>query len=119
MLNGRNVLIVEDNALISLELESMALDLNAGTVVSARSGGDNKLPFPDQLSLGLAILDLRSLAKVSARLYDYLLHNRIPTVFLTTESIIENAASARNPSATISKPFSTEDLTTAVAIVIG
>lgn len=119
MLNGRNVLIVEDNALIALELESMALDLNAGTVVNPHNGMDADLPFPDRLPFGLAILDLRSLANLKALVSDYLLRSGVPTVFLTTEPAAANVASPHSASATISKPFSIEDLATAIAAVIG
>lgn len=112
-LAGAHVLVLEDNALISLDLEQMLENLGAGSVSIARSVED-ALDILGAGDVGLAIIDVVIGDEDSADVAKMLRDQTVPFVVASGygEEKLSNAHFAGT--ARLSKPFTEDDLVEAL-----
>lgn len=112
----RRALIVEDEMFVAMMLEEMLEDIGyqvAGTVSRVATA----LPLVDTLDFDFAILDVNLAGETSFPIADALAEKGKPYIFATgygRRGIVE--AHAQQP--VISKPYSSDDLQSAIASVI-
>ena len=116
MLSEKSVLIVEDSALIAVDIESILAEL--GAIHIATEGG-GEIKTPESRRFDLAVIDIRTAAAHGNDLIEMLGEDSIPVVFLTTgdETQFEPAYAGR--SEVVRKPFTYEDLCGAIARLLG
>lgn len=118
MLSGKSILIVEDSALIAVDIESVLSELGAARFVTA-GGGETRLPssiIDDQFDL--AILDIRTASVIDNDLSSMLKSGGVPVVFLTTDPQDDSVPSFAGRFETVQKPFTYEDLCGAIARLV-
>ena len=116
MLSEKSVLIVEDSALIAVDIESILAELGA-TDIATEGGGETKIPQSRRFDL--AVIDIHTASALGDRLIEKLGPDAIPVVFLTTgdETLFETGYTGRNE--VVRKPFTYEDLYGAFARLVG
>jgi DNA-binding response OmpR family regulator len=117
-LAGARILIVEDDALILMELASMLADVGAETVIPCRSLEEAEM-HADDPDVTVALLDIRlgrnTITPVSRRLAA----RRIPLVFYTGQFVTDSVR-RECPSATwIQKPAPGDEIVRALLTAIG
>lgn len=118
LLSGKSVLVVEDAALIAVDIETMLDELGAVRVVTA---GGGETFSPTQMSgelFDLAIVDIRTEASIGGNLAGELDRLGIPVVFLTTDPEGDSVPRHAGEHAVVVKPFTYEDVCAAIARVI-
>ena len=116
MLNGRPVLIVEEEFLIALDLQRMLETLDCGQTLFARNVAEARALRAHWPHLALAIVEYRSDTADSEALRQELLGLGIPTVVATGHSERKTGATLATP--VLVKPFSETSLAGAVAGVL-
>lgn len=117
MLSGKSVLIVEDAALIAIDIETVLDELGAALIVAgavaptASTAGEF---VPD-----LAIVDIHSAEGVDGALVVRLRHSGVPIVFLATDPDFGAASPIEGAHAVVFKPFTHEDLSAAIGRLTG
>lgn len=118
MLSGKSVLVVEDAALIAVDIETMLDELGAVRIITA---GGGETASPARLageSVDLAIIDIRTAASIGGNLAGELDRFEIPVVFLTTDPEGNGLPSFDGEHAVVVKPFTYEDICAAIARLI-
>lgn len=118
MLSGKCILIVEDSALIAVDIESVLGELGAARFVTA-GGGETRLPphLTDD-HFDLAILDIRTASVIGDALLSMLTGGSVPVVFLTTDPQGNGVPAFEGRCETVQKPFTYEDLCGAIARLV-
>jgi DNA-binding NtrC family response regulator len=102
-LNGARVLVVEDEFLILLELESALVDAGAEIAAACRTVKD-ALPIAEGDSLSAAVLDVQVGGEFVAPVAQRLADRGIPIVFYTGQIGTDRALKEWPKSKTIFKP---------------
>lgn len=115
MLSGKSVLIVEDAALIAVDIETMLDELGATHIVTA-GGGETAAPrrFSGD-PFHLAIVDIRTAANIGGNITADLDRLGVPVVFLTTDAEGNGLPPFEGGHAVVLKPFTYEDICAAIA----
>jgi len=116
VLSEKSVLIVEDSALIAVDIESILAELGA-TDIATEGGGETRIP--ESRRFDLAVIDIHTASTLGESLIEKLGQESIPVVFLTTgdETRFETGYTGR--SEIVRKPFTYEDLCGAFARLLG
>jgi DNA-binding response OmpR family regulator len=117
-LDGRSILILEDEYLIAMDVEQTCLDSGAREVTILRSLaelGDNPL---DTLAFEAAILDLRLGGESTTQFARQLVERRVPFVFATGLTDAGELAEGFPDVPVIGKPYSGDELVRVLAGVI-
>jgi two-component SAPR family response regulator len=110
---GLRVLVIEDEALIRLELEDMLADL--GCEIAGSAGNlDTALKLVDQIDCDIAVLDINLANQRVDAVVDRLVERGIP--FLFTTGYGERGQPGAHPGAPLlEKPYAPEALDAALA----
>jgi CheY-like chemotaxis protein len=112
VLTGRRVLIVEDDALIAMLVETFLQRI--GCVVAATASRlDDAVGKARTLPLDLAVLDINLAGELSYPVAEVLQQRWIPFVFATGYGAA-GVPESLNRAIVVSKPFRTEQLATAL-----
>ncbi|MFZ2100159.1 MAG: hypothetical protein WAU86_06295 [Oricola sp.] len=115
MLSGKSILIVEDAALIAVDIETVLNELGA-THVSTEGGGESSASAPRRFDL--AVIDIRSAVALENDLVGELDNGGVPAIFLTTDSEGNGIPRFSGRFEIVQKPFTYEDLCAAIARLI-
>lgn len=113
-LRSRRVLLVEDQALVAMELEHLLADAGAVVVASCATAGDAQRAARDQ-AIDLALLDVRLRGGTSYALATELRARGVHCVFLTGYSELPDLPEALADLPTVLKPVSFPALEQVVA----
>lgn len=118
MLTGKSILIVEDTALVAVDIESVLSELGAARFVTA-GGGETRLPgnLADD-RFDLAILDIRTASVIGEELFSMLGSGGVPVVFLKAESDGDGIPSFEGRFEVVRKSFTYEELCGAIARLV-
>lgn len=111
MLNGRPVLIVEEEFLIALDLQRMLEGLGCGQTLFARNPGEAELLRPHWPDLALAVVEQRLDDPRTQSLPESLAEAGVALVLTTGDLSLSNAA---RTAPLLIKPVPEEALTSAV-----
>jgi DNA-binding response OmpR family regulator len=115
LLFGKTILIVEDRALIAVDIETALDELGASSIVTA-GGGESFSPTAAALSrFDLAIVDIHSRSASGSDLASNLDGYGVPVIFLTTDPGSNGIPVFAGRHAVVQKPFTYEDLRAAIA----
>lgn len=117
ILEGMQVLIVEDEYLVSITTEEYLNDLGCDAVHTAFRL-EEAMEQVQTLPLDLALLDVNLAGKLSYPVAEILKSRGIPFLFLTGYGLAGLPESLRN-AAVLSKPFDEESLVKALRTVLG
>ncbi|MCK5749372.1 MAG: hypothetical protein KAH44_24370, partial [Oricola sp.] len=115
LLSGKTVLILEDNALIALDIETVLDELGATNVVM-EGGGSGSLT---EQQFDLAIVDFRAAALLGEAFFIAIERHRVPVVFMMTDPEMDTPIGLPGQFEVVQKPFAYEDLHAAVARLMG
>lgn len=118
MLSGKSVLVVEDAALIAVDIETMLDELGAVRIVTAGGGETASTMQLSGAPFDLAIIDIRTASGLGGNLTGELDRLAIPVVFLTTDPEENSAPPFDGEHAVVLKPFTYEDMCAAIARLI-
>ena len=107
------VLVVEDEAMISMLLEDMVLDCG-GEIVGPVARFDDALELAHKAEFGVAVLDLNLNGTLSYPIAEVIRERGIPVIFATgcgTDGLLDRFRDCP----TLQKPFSQQDFAEAVA----
>ncbi len=107
------ILVVEDEAMISMLLEDMVLDCG-GEIVGPAAKFDDALELAHQAQFGVAVLDLNLNGTLSYPIAEVIRERGIPVIFATgygTDGLLDRFSDCP----TLQKPFSQQDFAEAVA----
>ena len=107
------ILVVEDEAMISMLLEDMVLDCG-GEIVGPAAKFDDALELAHQAQFGVAVLDLNLNGTLSYPIAEVIRRRGIPVIFATgygTDGLLDRFSDCP----TLQKPFSQQDFAEAVA----
>jgi len=112
----RRILVVEDEVMIAMLMEDMLTDLGY-EVVGPATRLDEALRLADSADLDMAVLDVNLNGQRSTPIADLLSNRGVPFVFATGygSTGVEESYGTRH---ILKKPFSPEDLETAIASVM-
>jgi len=116
-LSGRRILIVEDEALIALDLEATLQQLHAIVVGSINNVADARKIISEQ-QIDCAVLDVQLMGETIDLLIPDLDSRRIPRVFMTALAQ-EDLPNAWKAWPALHKPMAVGDLLRAIERVIG
>ncbi|WP_245453453.1 response regulator [Aquibium carbonis] len=117
-LDGRSILILEDEYLIAMDVEQTCLEWGAREVTILRSLDDlGERPFEDW-QFDAAILDLRLGGETTAQFAGQLLERRIPFVFATGLTNVGEIADGFPDVPVVGKPYSGDELARVLSEVI-
>lgn len=119
LLSGKSVLVVEDAALIAVDIETMLDELGAARVVTA-GGGETALPIrTDAGAFDIAIVDVHTARRFSGDHFRDLDQTGVPVVFLVTNPESTDLLQFKGQHEVVGKPFTYEDLCAAIVRLIG
>jgi len=107
------ILVVEDEAMISMLLEDMVLDCG-GELVGPVAKFDDALELAHQAEFGVAVLDLNLNGTLSYPIAEVIRERGIPVIFATgygADGLLDRFSDCP----TLQKPFSQQDFAGAVA----
>jgi DNA-binding response OmpR family regulator len=107
------ILVVEDEAMISMLLEDMVLDCG-GEIVGPAAKFDDALELAHKAEFGVAVLDLNLNGTLSYPIAEVIRRRGIPVIFATgygTDGLLDRFSDCP----TLQKPFSQQDFAEAVA----
>jgi DNA-binding NtrC family response regulator len=112
-LAGKSVLIIEDEALIAMNIESCLQDAGAAvdianSIVSAQSALDEGTPFD------VAVVDLRLADGNASPLIQVLSERGIPVVISTGDEVDRGQPALNKAAAILQKPYAENDLINAI-----
>lgn len=114
MLNGRTVLVVEDEFLIALDIQRMLEEHSAGQLLFARTPEEAYELEPHWSSLNLAIVEVRAVAPHSLALARRLLDAGIAVVLSTANGAMRQGHPDLPGIPVVTKPISERDLAEAI-----
>ena len=107
------ILVVEDEAMVSMLLEDMVLDCG-GELVGPVARFDDALELAHKAEFGVAVLDLNLHGTLSYPIAEVIRERGIPVIFATgygADGVLDRFSDCP----TLQKPFSLEDFAEAVA----
>jgi DNA-binding NtrC family response regulator len=116
-LTGKSVLIIEDEALIALSVESCLLDTGAAIVKIANSIATAQSTLDDGVAFDAAIVDLHLVDGNASPLIQILSERKIPVVISTGDEIDLEHPALSNAVAILQKPHTDTDLIEAIRMV--
>lgn len=116
MLSGKSVLIIEDTALIAVDIETVLDELGATHVVT-EGGGES--PSLDERRFDLAIVDFRAATLLGETFFAPIERHNVPVVFMMTDPEMDGPAEFPGQFEVVQKPFAYEDLCAAIARLMG
>lgn len=116
MLSGKSILIVEDSALIAVDIESFLTELGAAHVSSLGCLGSG---IPELQVVDLAIVDIRTAGDVTANLAVVLGQHMPPIVFLSTDPDATGVPETVDRFKIVQKPFTNVELCMAIKSLLG
>jgi DNA-binding response OmpR family regulator len=117
-LDGRSILILEDEYLIAMDVEQSCLEWGASEVTILRSLDQMRDQPLDQPRFDAAIVDLRLGGESTTYFARELAKRRIPFVFATGLSDVGELAESFPDVPVIGKPYSGDELVRILAAVI-
>lgn len=117
-LDGRSILILEDEYLIAMDVEQSCLEWGAGEVTILRSLDQLRALPIEALRFDAAILDLRLGGESTTPFARELVSRGIPFVFATGLSDVEELAESFPDVPVIGKPYSGDELVRILSGVI-
>lgn len=119
MLSGKSVLVVEDAALIAVDIETMLEELGVARVVMA-GGGETVIPLQtDSGVFDMAVIDVHTAESIGGNHVGELDRAGVPVIFLATDPEAEGIPPFEGPHSVVLKPFTYEDLCAAIVRLIG
>ena len=109
----RLILVVEDEAMISMLLEDMVLDCG-GEIVGPAAKFDDALELAHKAEFGVAVLDLNLNGTLSYPIAEVIRERAIPVIF-ATGYVADRLLDRFSDCPTLQKPFSQQDFAEAVA----
>lgn len=116
MLSGKTVLIVEDTALIAVDIESVLDELGAANTVT-EGGGESRSLTEQQFDL--AVVDFRAAISLGEAFFAKLQREGVPVVFMMTDPESGGPTDFSGRFEVVQKPFAYEDLCAAIARLVG
>jgi len=116
-LKGSRILIVEDEFIIALEIQS-CLEEAGATVVGPAFTLSKAIELASQENLSAAMLDLRLGYESAAPVAAVLAERHIPFVFYTGQPVADPVRRAWPQATTVSKPASDDQIVSAMAEII-
>lgn len=116
MLSGKTVLIVEDAALIAVDIETVLDELGATNIVT--EGGGESRSLTDR-HFDLAIVDFRAATLLGEPFFAKLERDVVPVVFMMTDPEAAGPSGFSGRFEVVQKPFAYEDLCAAIARLVG
>lgn len=117
LLEGLRVLVLEDEALIAMDVEQLCRDGGAAEVTIVQEL--DQIALDNLAAFDVAIVDLSLGGKSTLGLAARLRERGIPFIFASGYSLAEEAAADFPGVPLVPKPYSGEDLVEAVAAVSG
>lgn len=112
MLSEKTILIVEDAALIAVDIETVLGELGAARILTEGGGGRRDLSTSQ---LDLAIVDIRTAVGLGGSLLEDLDRDGVPVVFLSTDPEVDSVPEFSGRFATVPKPFTYKQICAAIA----
>ncbi len=109
-LGGRSILIIEDEALIAMSVESSLLDAGAAIVKTASSIAAAQSALDEGIKFDAAIVDLLLTHENACPLIQVLSERGIPVVITTGDEIDLGHSAFSNAVAFLQKPYSDSEL---------
>lgn len=116
MLEGKRVLVVEDEPIVAMLIEDMLLDLGA-EVIGPAARVDQALALVESEQFDLAVLDVNLAGQRSYSVADLLIERGIPFVFATGYGEA-GAGEAYGDIAVLQKPYRQADVETALTAAL-
>ncbi|HKT17410.1 MAG TPA: hypothetical protein VJR47_05160 [Stellaceae bacterium] len=116
-LAGTHLLVVEDELILLLELESVLCDAGADKVLLSRSTGDALTRLRDE-KVSAAILDIRLGGEVVTPVARVLAERGVPFLFYTGQPLTDPALGEWRHRRVLTKPARPETIVKAVAELI-
>lgn len=116
MLSGKTVLIIEDTALIAVDIETVLDELGATNIVT--DGGGESRPFTER-QFDLAIVDFRAATSLGDPFFAKLERDSVPVIFMMTDPEMGGPEGFSGRFEVVQKPFAYEDLFAAIARLAG
>ncbi|HEY0032624.1 MAG TPA: hypothetical protein VGB81_05110 [Devosia sp.] len=118
MLDGTNVLVIEEEFLIALDIQRMLEGLNSGQVLFARSALEASSMHDHWSAVGLAIVELSLQPNAALELVQRLLDQRIPVVLCSADMAFSTGAPQYPQLPLVIKPMAETDLVAAIRKVL-
>ena len=112
MLSGKTVLIVEDSALIAVDIESVLDEIGATNIVTDGGGESRSLT---ERHFDLAIVDFHAATALGEVFFAKLENENVPVVFMLTDPESGGPTGFSGRFEIVQKPFAYEDLCAAIA----
>jgi len=115
LLSEKSVLVVEDAALIAVDIETMLDELGAARIVTA---GGGEIASATQITgepFDIAIVDIHTAASLEGNIAEALDGLGVPAIFLTTDPEGDNVPPFNGEHVVVLKPFTYEDMYAAIA----
>ena len=116
MLSGKTVLILEDTALIAVDIESVLDELGATNIVTEGGGETRSLT---ERQFDLAIVDFHAATALGEVFFAKLENDSVPVVFMLTDPDFGGPTGFSGRFEVVQKPFAYEDLCAAIARLAG
>lgn len=118
MLTGKRVLILENVPLIAVDIESVMADLGAVEIMTLGDGDMETLSNTEIGAQDLAVIDLQSPAESTKQVLTQTQRSGIPVIFLATEPGRSEDFEYSGLSTVLQKPFTHNQLRSAIAAVM-
>jgi CheY-like chemotaxis protein len=117
MLNGTNVLVVEEEFLIALDIQRMLETMQSGQILFARTVEEAISLHSHWADVGLAIVEVALEQDGSLALVDKLILSGIPIVLCTADAALRRGIAQYPRLPVVTKPMAETDLVHAIGQV--
>lgn len=114
MLNGKTVLVVEEEFLIALDIQRVLESLGAGQTLFARTLEEADSIAAQGTDLGLAIIEVRTAPDPSAALTQALIDSNVAVVVSTANVSLRRGLPQLPGTPVVLKPMAEDDLVAAI-----
>lgn len=111
-------MIVEDSALIAIDIETLLDELGAARIVTAGRGERASPTSGSGDRFDLAIIDIRTAGFMSDGFIEEFDRLDVPVILLSTETEANGARPVEGTRAIVVKPFTYEDICAAIARLV-
>lgn len=114
MLAGKKILIFDSTPLIAVDIEQIAIDLGADSIVMLQANNDDARETMRSEAFDLAIVDHQSMQELTVNIMEELLKQRTAVVMLTTEPDAPDEPVGDGRVAIVEKPYSFDSIKRAI-----
>lgn len=118
MLNGKSVLVLEEEFLIALDIQRILETIGAGQTLFARTLDEARAVVSKGVDIGLAVIEVRTADSPALELAKTLFDSNVAIVFSTADISLSGGLAEVPDAPVLAKPMAEADLIAAISMAL-